>query len=44
MGLVDGLLGAALGGNSNSGGIQGALLNAVLKQVKSSPKVAVNSL
>jgi uncharacterized protein YidB (DUF937 family) len=33
MGLVDGLLGAALGGNSNSGGIQGALLNAVLKQV-----------
>ena len=33
MGLVDGLLSAALGGNSNNNGIQGALLNAVLKQV-----------
>ena len=32
MGLVDGLLSAALGGNSNNN-IQGALLNAVLKQV-----------
>ena len=33
MGLVDGLLNAALGGNSNNNSIQGALLNAVLKQV-----------
>ena len=33
MGLVDGLLSAALGGNSNNNNIQGALLNAVLKQV-----------
>ena len=33
MGLVDGLLNAALGGSSNNNSIQGALLNAVLKQV-----------
>ena len=33
MGLVDGLLNAALGGNANNDSIQGALLNAVLKQV-----------
>ena len=32
MGLLDGLLGAALGGNSG-GGIQGALLQAVMSQV-----------
>jgi uncharacterized protein YidB (DUF937 family) len=30
MGLIDGLLGAALGGNSGNNGIQGALLQAVI--------------
>lgn len=33
MGLIDGLLGAALGGGNNNNGIQGALLNAVIGMV-----------